>query len=340
MDIETQYMINYLEGKLSPEEKRAFEQQIAQSPELQKELKDIRFVWEISGELKQHKHVDAARNWKEVSRRISFYKYRHKFLRISRNAAAILLLPVLMATLYLYNTSTEENSRPIEQIELSSAPGLVTKVTLPDGSDVWLNSGSTLTYPQRFTGDKRQVSLSGEAYFSVKADRNHRFDVIANNALTVSAYGTEFNVYAYDDEPIIESTLVSGNIEVSTNDRSDTKTISPGQQTIWNKASNTLEVREANLTVKTSWKDGKMVFRRANMTEITKRLSRKFNVDIHLEGEELFGYEYSATFTTETLDEILRLLEKSAPIKCRFIEPEQSEDYSYSKRVVLISMKK
>lgn len=290
----------------------------------------------LEEEIRLRKQIDTERNWQELSGRMQRHKWRNNAWRFARNAAAILLLPALITTFYLHNTLKGHENRPIEQIEQTTPPGLVSKVTLPDGSEVWLNSGSTLTYPQRFAGNRRQVALTGEAYFRVKADREHRFEVQTGNQLTISAYGTEFNVYAYPDEPAIEATLVSGNIEVT--DNNDTKTIAKGQQAIYGKEANSLTVADVNLAVKTSWKDGKMVFRRANMTEITHRLARKFNVDIHLEGEELLGYEYSATFTTETLDEILNLLEKSAPIKCRIIEPEQSADYSYSKRTVIIGI--
>ena len=97
-----------------------------------------------------------------------------------------------------------------------------------------------------------------------------------------------------------------------------------------------MEVDKVNLAVETSWKDGKMIFRRANMNEIVQRLTRHFNVDIKLEGEELYDYNYSATFTTETLSEVLLLLEKTAPIKCTVIEPKQTDDFTYSRRTVII----
>ena len=81
---------------------------------------------------------------------------------------------------------------------MSSAYGLVSKITLPDGSEVWLNSGSKLHYPKQFVGDHRKVYLSGEAYFKVSSDKKHRFDVALSNGITVSAYGTEFNINAYN----------------------------------------------------------------------------------------------------------------------------------------------
>jgi len=340
VEIETTYIIDYLENRLSEKDKESFEKLLKSSAELTKEVNDIRFIWETSSELKLHKKIDTLRNWNELSRSIRFLKFKSKLFHFTQTAAAILFIPVILTAFFLYQTLKEHENRPTEQIELTSAYGFISKVTLPDKSEVWLNSGSKISYPQQFSAGKRQVSLVGEAYFKVQSDQKNRFEVLVNNDIIVNAYGTEFNIYAYDEEDLIEATLVSGNIEVLSSNLKNSRILSPGQQVIYNKGNGSMQVKEINLTVKTAWKDGKMIFRRANMTEITRRLARHFNVDILLEGEELYGYEYSATFTTETLQEILQLLEKSAPITCKIIEPEQSDDYTYSKRTVIISMQK
>ncbi len=340
MDINTEHIIAYLENKLSSEEKAVFEELLEKSAELQQELKETRFLWLTSAELKFHKQFDMEKNWNRIFRRISLDKFRNRLWYFTRTAAAILVIPLILSTFLFYRTIHEYENKPVEQIEINSAQGLITKIILPDNSLVWLNSGSTLSYPQRFTDGKRQVLLSGEAYFSVQSDKSSRFEVQTNEGLTVSAYGTEFNVCAYNEDSAIEATLASGHIEVSMKGMADILSINPRQQAVFSKENGVLSIKEANLSVETGWKDGKMVFKRARMTEIANRLSRNFNVDIRLEGEELYEYEYSATFTTETLNEILHLLEKSAPIKCKIIEPVQSEDYSYSKRAVIISMHK
>lgn len=342
MNITTQHILAYLDKELSAKERHDFEKMLKSSTELQQELEEIRLVWEMTAELKMHKQINTEKNWRELSRKVTAEKFRKKLWIFTRNAAAMLLLPLVITTLLLFKGIKERDHAPVEQVELTSANGLVSKVLLPDGSEVWLNSGSKLSYPQRFKGGVREVSLSGEAYFKVKADDKNRFVVLIDDVLSVSAYGTEFNVCAYQDEQTIDATLVAGDIEVGviTDGKSDVTKILREQQAMFDKESGELTVAKINVAVETSWKDGKMLFRRANMKEITRRLSRRFNVDIHLHGEELHDYEYSATFTTETLDEILYLLEKSAPIKTKIIYPEQAEDYSFTKRSVIISMKK
>lgn len=336
MNIDTNHIIAYLEGRLSNEEREAFKKYIQTSPELKKKVDEVRFVWEISAELKLHQHIDTKRNWKTLSKRITLDKYGKKFGVLIRTAAAVLLIPVLIATYSFFKTIKEWNNIPVEQVELTSAYGLVSKIVLPDSSEVWLNSGSSISYPKRFVNDKRKVQLCGEAYFKVKSDKSNRFDVTTSNGLQISAYGTEFNVNAYEDENRIETTLAKGHIEVSEIGQTVSKRLRPGEQAIYYKNSNRMDIEKVNLAVETSWKDGKMIFRRADMHEITQRLARHFNVDIKLKGEELYDYEYSATFTTETLNDILQLLEKTAPIKCTIIEPEQTPDLSYSRRTVII----
>lgn len=224
----------------------------------------------------------------------------------------------------------------LRKVELSSAYGLVSKITLPDGSEVWLNSGSKLHYPKQFVGDHRKVYLSGEAYFKVSSDKKHRFDVALSNGITVSAYGTEFNINAYEDDDEIQATLANGSIEIRNEKKPIPQVLNPGEQAVYNKITDNTKVSDINLYMVTSWKEGKMVFRRTEMAEIAQRLSRHFNVNIILQSKKIFNYKYSATFTTETFEEILQLLEKTAPIKCTMIEPKQASDYSYTRRTVII----
>jgi ferric-dicitrate binding protein FerR (iron transport regulator) len=337
----TQHIIDYLENTLPADERKSFEAFLDKSPGLQQELKDIRHLREVLEELRFYRQTDPAKNWKELSKKITSDRYKRKFRHFIRNAAAVLTIPLLVSTFILYMTKNSDTI-PVEQIELVSANGLVTRVTLSDGTEVWLNSGSKITCPQRFTGGTRNVRLSGEAYFKVKADRTNRFEVLTEDGVTVSACGTEFNVCAYEEDPTVEATLISGNIKVGMpvkNGKPDVIAISGGQQVLYDKNKGKPEVADVNIAVKTSWKDGKMLFRRANMTEITRRLARHFNVDIQLEREELYAYEYSATFTTETLEEILYLLEKSAPIQCKIIYPEQTENYTYTRKMIIISLR-
>lgn len=297
---------------------------------------DVQPVLELVDRLAMQKGIDVEKNWHQLHARIHHRKQKSQLLIWIRNIAAILLLPLLGLSVYLYHQTNVLKSSSIRLLEATTASGVRTKITLSDGSEVWLNSGSTLSYPERFTKDKRQVTLSGEAFFKVKSDKDHRFDVQTSDGITVSAYGTEFNVQAYAEEPEIKATLAEGHIQIDQINQPASQELIPGEQAIYSRHTQQMQVRKANLLVETAWKDGKLVFRRTPMEEIAKQLSRHFNVNIQLQGKEIFDYMYSATFTTETLAEILSLLEKTAPIRCEIIEPQQQNDLAFTRKKVII----
>ena len=297
---------------------------------------DVQPVLELVDRLVMQKGIEVEKNWHQLHARMHHHKQKSQLLIWIRNIAAILLFPLLGLSAYLYYQTNTLKSKPAGLLETTTAYGVRTKITLSDGSEVWLNSGSTLSYPEHFTEEKRQVTLSGEAFFKVKSDKDHRFDVQTSDGITVSAYGMEFNVQAYAEEPDIKATLAEGHIQIDQINQSASQELIPGEQAVYSRHTQQMQVRKANLLVETAWKDGKLVFRRTPMEEIAKQLSRHFNVNIQLQGKEIFDYTYSATFTTETLAEILSLLEKTAPIRCEIIEPQQQNDLAFTRKKVII----
>lgn len=304
--------------------------------DIEQQNKDIEFILELTDRLKKQRQISVDENWTELHSRINREKYRDRFFTIVRRAAAILILPTLALSGYMYYELDHLKKQPIEQIELQTAYGVVSRVVLSDGTEVMLNSGSKLTYPERFVGGKRQVHLSGEAYFKVESDPDNRFEVLTSEGVTVSAYGTEFNVKSYDDDDEIEATLTRGKVEVEYSGSDINQDLNPGEQAVFNKDMKNIKLYTVNLLTETSWKDGKIIFRRTPMEDVAKKLSRHFNVDIILKGEKVYDYAYSATFTTETLSEILSLLEKTAPIKCEIVEPKQNSSLVYSRKQIII----
>lgn len=306
----------------------------------QDDLEDeLQAILNLSEKLIMQQKIDVDKNWRLLHSRIHKTNQRQMFFKWIRNIAAILLFPLLGLSSYFYYQTTSLKSQPNEQLETMTAYGVKTKITLSDGSEVWLNSGSTLSYPQHFTGDKRQVQLSGEAFFKVKSDKKHRFDVRTKDDIIVSAYGTEFNIQAYNEKSEVKATLSNGHIQVNQPSLSISQNLEPGEQAIYSRQTKTMHVQKANILVETAWKEGKLVFRRTPMEEIAKQLSRHFNVNIQLQGKEVFEYTYSATFTTETLAEILLLLEKTAPIQYNIIEPKQQSDFAFTRKTIIIKSK-
>lgn len=287
----------------------------------------------------KQKTIDAVADWEQLRKRITSDRNRRLFFNYLRNTAAI-LLPLFLVYQYTLYPILKKSGSIVETITVTSAPGMVTKTILPDGSEVWLNALSSLTYPQRFTEKERRVQLSGEAYFKVTSDKKHRFNVETPQKMVVSAYGTEFNVNAYESEATHEVTLASGQVEVSSEIGSKaTETLVVDEKAILQVKTGNIHVVTADTYVETAWKDGKMVFRREKLDKIAEKLSRRFGVDIRLEGNRLKGYEYTATFTDETLEDILDLLKRSAPITYTISKQKQLYNETFTRRVVTIKSK-
>jgi transmembrane sensor len=270
---------------------------------------------------------------------------KRKFLAYFAKAAAILILPLLAYSAYLtYNTSHKSKIEPLEIVwqSVKTAAGMQTDFILPDGSHVWLNSGSELEYPVAFAHDIRQVKLTGEAFFDVKKDRLHPFIVNAGK-LNIEVKGTRFNVCNYPNESNSELILESGSVRLFAGNYEDKKTlalIKPGECARFDIKLDKLSVSEVDVEKHTSWKEGLLIFRDDTMDEVVLKLNRKFNVEIILQDPELKDYIYTATFEDESLTQILGLLKISAPVDYQAYKPKQLADNSFSKQKIVITKRK
>jgi len=283
--------------------------------------------------LKFQETVDVEKNWNQLSARVYKLSFKTRLLRFCQSVAAVLFIPLIFFSGYLFMLMHKTTEKTVELVEQTCASGLITSITLSDGTQVWLNSGSKLTYPKEFLNKHRVVKLEGEGFFKVNSDPKNRFDVEIINGSKVSAYGTEFNIAANYGNKQVEVVLVKGNLDV-VDSKNQSFTLEPDYQYTFGESSPVYE--KTNVYVKTAWKDGKMVFRRAEMEEIARRLANHFNVDIELTGNKISDYQLSATFTTESLTQILTLIEKSTPIKWTTIEPVKLDDMSFTKQKIII----
>ena len=185
-------------------------------------------------------------------------------------------------------------------------------------------------------GGGRKVRLTGEAYFKVTSDRKNHFDVLIPGQMKVSAYGTEFNVCAHPGDSCYEVTLARGNVDVSSVETPGMLTLDAGQKALFHPESGTMSKQPADTYADTAWKDGKMVFRRRHLDHIAEKLSRKFGVTIRLEDDKLKDYVYTATFTDESLEDILDLLKRSTPLTYTISGQRQLGNHTYTRRTVTI----
>lgn len=330
------YILSYIRGTLSSKEMKECDVLIASSPEFSAKVNQIRMTYYLYDNLEAQKNINTEIAWKKLCRKIRFDNSKKLIWNVTRTAAAI-LLPLFLLQQYVIQPLLTET--PQELITLQSAPGIVTKAVLPDGSEVWLNSQSELSYPRQFTGKERTVQLMGEAYFKVVSDNEDRFNVITSDNAVVSAYGTEFNVNAYKEDFQHIITLVKGNIDVSLDSFSEEQLLVPEQKAIIDPMTKTLNVFAADTYVETAWKDGKMVFRRESIKNIAEKLSRRFGVIIQVEGNISNDYQFTATFTDESLEDILELLKLSSSIDYSITTQKKLPNDTFSQRTVTLICK-
>lgn len=252
--------------------------------------------------------------------------------------AAVLLLPLMIALAYyiVVNDAPEEDSIAI----LNVPNGITSDVLLPDGTRVFLNSGSTLKYPSTFIGkNARNVELIGEAYFEVVSNKQKPF-VVKTNEIGVQVLGTTFNVKAYDEDPDVTVALIEGSVklmEFNGNDVKDLVVLKPGEIADLNKKQNSLYVNySGDLSGEVAWKNGEVVFDNESFDDVLRFMSRKYNVEYEIENKKVLEYRITAKFIHETLEEFLKKLSISSALKYEIIEPMKQTDGGYTKRKIII----
>lgn len=181
---------------------------------------------------------------------------------------------------------------------------------LSDGTQVTLNSGTSLKYPVQFLKTKnRQVFLDGEAFFSVAKDTENPF-IVNTHELNVRVLGTKFNLSSYPEDQFVNTTLLEGSVVVynkqDTFDSSNASLLEPGFKAEWNKYNRQIVVEEADIAMHTDWLNGKIILRHVPFKNIVKKLERHYNVDIVNNNPELDEEIFTASFDVESIDQVFK----------------------------------
>jgi transmembrane sensor len=199
----------------------------------------------------------------------------------------------------------------------------VISLTLPDGSRVWLNAGSSISYPTQFTNSERIVALTGEGYFEVKTTpvKKRPFVVQINgagdNKGEVTVLGTHFNIKGYDDETVIRTTLLEGSVKVETaigNPQSAKNAglavvLKPGEQAVMAGSSPLTIDHSANIEQVMAWKEGLFDYKRSDITEVLRDVSRWYDIEVVYEGKRPADTFTGGIDRTATLTELLSILQ-------------------------------
>jgi len=259
-----------------------------------------------------------------------------KFIRAYSRIAAVLLIPLLIASFILIRNRTKV---PVYEEVVNSiyAPmGSRISFTLPDGTKGMLNSGSTITYSLPFS-DNRKLKLTGEGWFDVQKDEKHPFVISALNT-TFTVVGTTFNLSAYEEENYVELVLTTGRVECLDKSKKEKVIVLPSERLVFKDGK---IIRSVTDTTKyNGWTKGKLIFRGDAMDEVVRRIMRWYNVDIELADKELENYSFRGIFSDDSIEDILAFLAMTSPISYSIVPPSLNQDGSVSKEKVIISLSK
>lgn len=231
-------------------------------------------------------------------------------LRLFRYAAIFLVVLSVSAIAYFYSGDTV-NSEIYTTVKAEN--GQIANVLLPDNTEIWLNSGSTLTYSNKFSKMNRDVKLFGEAFFNVT--KNPKLPLIVKGSkIEVKVLGTKFNVSAYPEDNLFNVVLEEGKVELSSSDFKNFKhTMASGELASFDKTSNKLDVKSVNTGLYTSWKNGIVNIYNLPLEEVVVKLAKRYNQKFEVD-EAVKSLRYTYVIKNEPLGEVLQIMETITPI--------------------------
>jgi transmembrane sensor len=341
-------------GEISPMELIELNKLINEDPSNSEWIGLLEKIWDTPLDTEQE--ITAAQvkeRWNRSKERLSGVK-NHAAMQRSKPAriitlvkyaavAACVVLAVSVTTWWLMNRSVP--GTPAHNNVITTRNGSHSRVTLPDGTAVWLNAGSDLTYNESFGKNTRDVQLTGEAFFEVTKDAARPF-IIHTKTMNVKVLGTVFNVRAYPNEKTTEAALLKGSIEISLAARPTDRIILKPTEKIAvrnddpqlmkkagsaNAGDNDEQAANPAITVskisydrvdstviETSWVKNKLIFRNKPFEELTRDMERWYNVTITINDDDLAQKRFTGTFYNESVQEALDKLKVSYPFHYQY----------------------
>lgn len=277
--------------------------------------KDMQDSWENFEEFKKDYPQPNMKNvWEKVNEKIDDapVKKLNKPNKWWRYAAAV-IIPLAFAMGYYFYTS--QPTQQVKYITQQAKKGARTLITLPDGSQVWLQAGATITYPEIFSTNNRTVSFSGMGYFKVTKNTENPFIVNASD-ITVHVLGTQFYIKNMVNHSFIETGLISGKVKLAT--PTQEMSLKPDDVLTYSlKQKKITKVSSLN-TQSFKWDNGKIVFDNCELTTVLNELAEWYNVDLKVESEDLLTQKITLTIKEESLTEIMEIIKMVAPLNYNY----------------------
>lgn len=303
----TKLLQKYISGNATEAEKQSVTEWIQESPENMREYMALRKVHDIA--LWRTENVRAAKKGNVVS-------MKRVFIEIAKVAAVVAI--VLFGSYFWKNADTEKGAIAMQSIYVPA--GQRAELTLADGTKVWLNARTTLTFPGEFTGETRNVKIDGEGYFDVSKNAEKPF-IVETQKLNIRVLGTEFNVKAYSDKNVWETALLRGSVEIYSSVSNSTMELTPS--TAATLVGNSLQKRKIDDTEYFRWREGLICFNNISVKEMFERLELYYGVKIDVKNTKILSNKYTGKFRIDDgVEQVLRVLK----LKHRFTYTRDDEN--------------
>lgn len=218
----------------------------------------------------------------------------------------------------MYEDAGAGTNEPAVSNHLVIPRGKTYQVVLSDGTKIWLNAETELTYPSRFDQAKREVTLKGEAFFEVAKDAQRPF-YVKTNGMDIKVLGTSFNVTCYMNDQTIQTTLVEGSVSVVVENGQE-RVITPSEQLSYNKEKQNMEVHTVNTDLYTSWVNGEYIFKDVPLETIFQKLARCFDFTVVYESEQLKNSRFSLTIDRNiSISQLIEIINYTSEVELEYV---------------------
>lgn len=307
-------IIRELKGETSSEESQLLDDWINESAENQKSYHDLWTTYQLTSPDVDYFTPDKAAAWLKIREKVSFVRERRSWVIQFASIAAAAVVFFLLGIAFQYLNTSKTPPEFLNQYSTVVVPeGQKSMIVLPDGSNVWLNSGTSLKYKHSFNDQIREVEIEGEAFFEVKKDKSKLFRVHTGGEF-IEVYGTAFNVRNYAEEKKLEVTVQDGNVGII-RDGSLLADLTRGKQAEIMENHREVLLSDANVEVVTAWKNNELIFDDSPFEVVIRYLERWYGVKITIEEKMKKKHNYTFKIKTETLTELLKLLKVITPLE-------------------------
>lgn len=315
----------YLTGKESEKESAQLRDWLNESNDNKNLFDSLKEKQNIAGALEEYDAHNSEMAWKRYLDRIGELKLRKLLIRWK--VAAIFFFVIGCGGILTMLNRGADFRQSSEELytTVSTQNGQNSKIVLPDSTVVWINSGTTLSYNSNFATSKRDIRLTGQAYFEVSRNENMPLTVSCNE-LRIKVLGTRFDVSAYSDDDRINVVLESGKVELlRDNDTSFGYTMKPGEKVEFNTGRKEMAVSTIDLAKFTSWRNGVLIFKNDPMDMVLKKLERWYNIQIEVKDPKVNQLIFNATIVNESIDEIFELIRFTCGVNYKIIPSKNPE---------------